>query len=95
MATSAVDELPDLKQILGSMIFAANRPLSVNDMRKCLMQVAETDKDAAVFGEVKGVRFVRRSRSLPGIYSAASQGSRWRRFPAGFGCRVWHPVGAG
>lgn len=50
----SVDELPDLKQILGSMIFAANRPISVGDMRKCLQQVAETEKDAEIFGEVKG-----------------------------------------
>ncbi len=54
----SVDELPDLKQVLGSMIFAANRPLSVGDMGKCLKQVAETDTDAAVFGEVK-VRQIR------------------------------------
>ena len=40
--TSSVDVVPEIKQILGAMILGANRPLSVKEMRKCLVEVAET-----------------------------------------------------
>ncbi|MFC1462553.1 SMC-Scp complex subunit ScpB [Verrucomicrobiota bacterium] len=33
--------MADLKQVLGAMIFGANCPLSVKEMRKCLKEVAE------------------------------------------------------
>jgi segregation and condensation protein B len=46
--------LPELKQILGAMVFAANRPLSVKEMRSCLREVAASHGGAAAaFGEVK------------------------------------------
>lgn len=37
----ADDSIPPLKRILGALIFAANRPLSVKEMRQCLNEVAE------------------------------------------------------
>lgn len=43
---------PELKQILGALIFGANRPLSIKELRNCLSEVAEADSDAAVFGDV-------------------------------------------
>jgi segregation and condensation protein B len=51
---SEPDVLPEIKQIIGAMIFAAGRPLSVPDMRKCLVEVAkEQGGAAAVFEAVK------------------------------------------
>jgi segregation and condensation protein B len=47
------DRLPELKQILGAMIFGADRPISAAEMRRCLQEVAEKDVgEAKVFGEV-------------------------------------------
>lgn len=45
--------MADLKQVLGSMIFGANCPLSVREMRKCLKEVAETGgSEARAFAEI-------------------------------------------
>ena len=40
MKTPIHDSVPDLKRILGSMIFGAGHPMSVKEIRKCLMEVA-------------------------------------------------------
>ena len=46
--------LPELKQILGAMIFGANRPLSVKEMHKCLVDVAEAwGGETAAFARAK------------------------------------------
>ncbi len=47
-----VDALPELKQIMGALIFGANRPLSIRELRDCLVEVAETDKAVEVYAEV-------------------------------------------
>jgi segregation and condensation protein B len=45
--------VPELKQIVGAMIFAANRPLRVEEIKECLDAVAEREKGAlAVFASV-------------------------------------------
>jgi segregation and condensation protein B len=50
----ATDTIPELKQILGAMIFGANRPLSIKEMRKCLLEVAENERGpTAAFAQVK------------------------------------------
>lgn len=43
--------LPEIKEILGALIFAANRPLSVADMHRCIVQVAEVGEREAAFAE--------------------------------------------
>ena len=46
-------KLPELKEILGAMIFGANRPLKVSEMKKCLKGVAdEQGGELAPFGEL-------------------------------------------
>ena len=51
--------MPDLKQILGSLIFGAERALTVREMRKCLAEVAETDDETVkVFGEARDKEIV-------------------------------------
>ena len=35
------DVLPELKQIIGAMLFASKQPITVGDIRRCLEQVAE------------------------------------------------------
>ena len=48
------DVVPDLKQILGAMIFGANHPLSVRQMLKCLVEVSEIEGEETVaFADVK------------------------------------------
>ena len=52
MAEAAV--LPELKQILGAMIFAADRSLSIKEMRSCLKAVAELHAgETSAFGKAK------------------------------------------
>lgn len=47
------DVVPELKQIIGAMIFGANRALSVKEMRKCLQEVAQLEAgETAAFGKV-------------------------------------------
>ncbi len=50
---SDVDVLPELKQILGAMLFVAKQPLSIEEMRKVFVQVAEMHGGPAKdFGKV-------------------------------------------
>lgn len=52
MSTS--DFTPELREALGAMIFGAARPLSVAEMRKCLVEVAESRSDeTSAFARVK------------------------------------------
>lgn len=51
------DVVPELKQILGAMIFGATHPLRVTEMLKCLREVAESEGERspaiAAFRELK------------------------------------------
>ncbi len=46
-------ECPDLKRLVGGLIFGANRPLGVPEIRRCLMEVADLADAAAVYMDVK------------------------------------------
>ena len=51
---STADKMPELKQILGAMIFGYSRPLSVKEMRKCLKEVAEVlGEETTAFAKVR------------------------------------------
>lgn len=44
----------ELKQVLGALIFGANRPLSIKEMRKCLVEVAaERGGETTAFAKVR------------------------------------------
>ncbi len=45
------ERLPELKQIVGALIFGANRPLDLNEIRACIAEVAQRDPEVAVFVE--------------------------------------------
>jgi len=46
--------VPELKQLVGAMVFAANRPLGVREIHRCLLEVAELHgKETAAFAEAK------------------------------------------
>ncbi len=47
------DALPELKQIVGGLIFGANRPLGLNELRRCLVEVGDLADDAAIYAQVK------------------------------------------
>jgi segregation and condensation protein B len=47
-----LDALPGLKQILGALIFGSNRPLSLRELRDCLVEVAESDASVRVYADV-------------------------------------------
>ncbi|MDD5677541.1 MAG: SMC-Scp complex subunit ScpB [Kiritimatiellae bacterium] len=45
---------PELKQVLGALLFAARKPIAVDELLAVLAQVAQNDKDAAhSFGKIK------------------------------------------
>lgn len=47
------DKMPELKQVLGAMIFAAKRAVSLAELRRCLKEVAaEHGEETSVFAEV-------------------------------------------
>ncbi len=50
---SDVQSLPELKQILGSLIFGASRPLTLRELRSCILEVAASDPQLSVYGEVQ------------------------------------------
>jgi len=47
------DVIPELKQILGAMIFGANRSVSVKELRKCIQEVSQLEGgETAAFAKV-------------------------------------------
>ena len=53
--SSDEQKLPELKKLLGAMIFGADHPLKTRDMVRCLQEVAERDgENDALFAEVNG-----------------------------------------
>lgn len=51
---SKTDVLPELKELMGAMFFAARKPLTADDIRRVLVQVAEEEGGArAAFGSLK------------------------------------------
>lgn len=48
----SVNTLPGLKQVVGALVFGANRPLRIKEIRNCLVEVAERDPELAVYAEV-------------------------------------------
>ena len=47
-----IDKLPGLKQVMGALVFGANRPLKLRELRECIVEVAENDETVAVYAEV-------------------------------------------
>jgi segregation and condensation protein B len=46
-----VTRLPALREIIGALIFGANRPITSRELRQCIQEVAEADPETAVFAE--------------------------------------------
>jgi segregation and condensation protein B len=49
--TEAATGLPALREIIGALIFGANRPITARELRQCIEEVAEADPETAVFAE--------------------------------------------
>ncbi len=47
-----IDKLPGLKQILGALVFGANRPLKLRELRECIVEVSASDETVAVYADV-------------------------------------------
>lgn len=45
------DRLPALREIIGALIFGANRPITARELRQCIKNVAEEEPETAVFAE--------------------------------------------
>lgn len=88
--------LPELKEILGAMIFGAERPISLNEMRRCLKEVAEKSGDAAaVFGDVRKKELDAALEALTSDIERAHLGFRLGQVAGGYrlhssgNCGVW------
>ena len=88
--------LPELKEILGAMIFGAERPISVNEMRRCLKEVAEKSGDAtSVFGDVRKKELDAALEALTSDIERAHLGFRLGQVAGGYrlhstgACGVW------
>jgi len=44
------ERTPELKTVVGALVFAANRPLSVKEIRSCLKSAADRDETARTYG---------------------------------------------
>ena len=49
---SQEEVLPELRQIVGALIFGSDRPLTLNEIRACVIGVAQEDGPAKVFADV-------------------------------------------
>jgi len=48
------EAIPELKKLVGALIFAANRPLAAKDIRKCLQEVSEIEGgETRVFADAR------------------------------------------
>ena len=57
--------MPELRQILGAMVFAAGRPLNVREIKTCFQEVAERNgAETKAFGNLKDVDIVRALQDL-------------------------------
>ena len=88
--------LPTLKEILGAMVFAVNRPLGVREMRKCLVETAEmASGQARAFAEVKDSDVEAALAELAAdlekarVGFALSEVAGGMRFQSSMACGVW------
>lgn len=89
--------LPEIKQIIGSMIFAAGRPLTVPEMRKCLVEVAKEQggpassfqgiKDSHVKEALKELQEDLAERSKTGFFLSEVAGGY--RYQTDSNCGMW------
>ncbi len=56
--------LPALREIIGALIFGANRPITARELRQCLQEVASEDSEVAVFAEASIKDIEREIRAL-------------------------------
>ena len=74
---SSQDRVPELKEVLGAMIFAAKRPLSVREMRGCLDEVARD-----IGGETKPFAGLKEAQIVAGLdglrHSLQAQGGGFK-----------------
>lgn len=94
---SQVNEVPALKQVVGALIFAAGRPLTVSEIRKCIQEVADTQ--GGVTASLSGVKDSNIREALEEL--TADMGTRLRmgmtlgdvaggyRFQSDPACGVW------
>ena len=69
------DKMPDIKQVLGALIFGANRALKIAELRKCLLDVAEKEGgETKAFAKVKNSDIVAALKELEADLRKANVG---------------------
>lgn len=101
---SNTDVIPELKQIIGAMIFGANRSVNIKEMRKCLQEVAQAEGgETAAFAKVTEADIHSALASLAADVKAAHCGimlgeiAGGSRFHSDASCGKWlrHLLNAG
>ena len=87
------DAVPELKQVLGALIFGANRPLSISDIRRCLSEVGHEDSAAAVFADLKSGQIRSALNELGRDIEKAKIGFLLNEVAAGFRLQSIPPCG--
>ena len=90
------NRVPDLKELLGAMVFGANRPLTVREMRKCLQEVAgSVGEHTTVYADAKDGDIRRALDELAKELEARRCGFLLQEISSGFrlqsdeSCGVW------
>jgi segregation and condensation protein B len=79
------DVLPELKQILGAMLFATGRALTVREMRRCLVEVARAaGGEAKAFGQARESEIRAALAALAEELGAAKCGQKLTEVAGGF-----------
>ncbi len=79
------ERVASLKQLVGGMIFAANRPLPSKEIRQCLKAVAENDADTgSVFAEVREKEIVAIIEELRRDFVRLESGFSIAEVPGGY-----------
>ncbi len=88
--------LPELKQIAGALIFGSKHPITVRDIRKCLVEVGDEEGgETAAFGEVEAKDIRAAVKELGKDLARMKCGFSLREVAGGFrvqsdpACGVW------
>lgn len=79
------EKMPEIKQILGALIFGANRALKVSELKKCLVDAAAADDaEAMIFAKVKDRDIVASLQELEEDLRKAKAGFLLREVAGGY-----------
>jgi segregation and condensation protein B len=84
----------ELKEVIASLIFASNRAVGINEIRKCISEVAEQHgQEAAVFKDIKPTDIKNALAAVEKDVAGAKCGFMLKEVPGGFRFQSDHRCG--